>query len=132
MNPKDFQLTELLYDRRSILLRAIHASYAVYTQLNITEPLRGDLAESTRRLVTSLLWIQHMKGESVDEIMENLYQFICMVSVGKGEGYARNFEAELWMWANEVNREFIKFQTIATSETDNTFGNQEGGEQVQG
>jgi hypothetical protein len=106
MNAKDFQLTELNYDRTSILMRAIYASYQVYTQLNIVGPIGHDLQEATRRLVVSLLWINTLENKLVAELVGRICGVIERCCENKGEGYSYRFRDELYQWVREVETEY--------------------------
>jgi hypothetical protein len=136
MNAKDFQLTELEYDRSSILIRAIHASYQVYTQLNITGPLLTDLQEATRRLVVSLLWVRVMKlypkahpAEVMKDMADSTLSVIRVIEgacANKGVGYSDKFRAEFYGWVEDIQDEYMKLY----HENDNSPSDQEGGKQV--
>lgn len=121
------QLTELQYDRVSILIRAIHATYRCYTQQHLFGPIFTDLSSCAQKLVSTLLWITLNEGKSLDDMLISIARIIDGSCAGRGEETSDKFRAELYAWALSVSEEYKKMKD---NETNNTLGNQEGGKQV--
>lgn len=140
------QLTEHGYDRASILLRAIKATYNVYTQLYLFGPIETDLRECCKSLVTSFLWTRILdlhKHFQKHYLVEGNVNFVATTAFpvevnevvmiieeccqNKGEGYQKKFLAELQEWSHKIKQDY---QTFLKNEANIASGDQAGGVQV--
>lgn len=121
----DFQLTEANYDRRSILDRAIKATYQVYTHTNLFGPLLSDLRDAAKRLVTSLLWINciecwhAVKSQPTEKVYDaiklsirleivKINEMVDEMCKGKGDDFSKKYRSELTLWGIEVLNTFYE------------------------